>query len=115
MKIRLLALLLALVLAGCVTATAGITTSNIPLEGRKFTVLGPAETTVTWWSLEVAGLVGFPLRKPPVDEALQDLLKQKGGDALVNIRYSTDNIVVFFFFNMHRFHVKADVVKLESK
>ncbi|MBI3396018.1 MAG: hypothetical protein HY042_09295 [Spirochaetia bacterium] len=98
----------------CVSATAGITTSNIPLEGRKYTVLGSAETSVSWTSFEFIGLIGIPLRRPPVDEAMQELLKSKGGDALINIRYSTDNIIVFFFFNIHRFHIKADVVKIDK-
>ncbi len=104
--------LLFLFLTGCAGSTAGIAVSNIPLENKKYTVLGPAETMVSWVSFDV-GFLGFPLEPPPVDEAVRRLLESKGGDALINLRYATDRSV-YLFITYHRFFLKADVVKLEK-
>lgn len=100
--------------AGCVSATAGIATSNVPLEGRQYDVIGTAEAHHNWLAIDL-GIIGFPLEAPPVDAAVADLLKQKQGDALINLRYSTDKIVVLFVLNIYRFHLKADVVKLKPE
>ncbi len=100
------------VAVGCATSSVGIVTSNIPLEGRQFTVLGTAETERSWYSFDM-GFIGIPLRDPPVDEAIADLLKAKGGDALINLRYFTDRTIILFV-TRHRFHLKAEVVKLNS-
>lgn len=97
-------------LTGCAGASAGIAVSNIPLENRPYEVIGPAETTVTWWSFDIA-LLAFPFSHPPVDEAMQELLKQKDGDAMINIRYWTDRMILGPV-TRHRFHIQADVVRL---
>lgn len=111
--VLIFAALLALAAPACTTASAGIVTSNIPLEGKEYTVLGSAETVKTWYSVDT-GFIGLPLRPPPVDEAIADLLKQKGGNALVNIRYSTDRTILFFLVTRHRFILKADVVRVSG-
>ncbi len=101
-----------LFLAGCAGSSAGMVTSNVPVEGQAYTVLGPAETVVSWWSLDVA-VIAFPLGEPPISEAVSNLLKQKEGDALVNLRYATDRTIILFM-TRHRFHLKADVIKFDS-
>lgn len=105
-------LFLATFLGSCASASAGIATSNIPIGNREFEVLGTEETTVSWWSLDM-GLIGLPLERPPVDVAVQKLLQEKAGDALVNLRYSTDRSI-FLMMTRHRFHLKADVVKFKT-
>lgn len=106
----LTALISALILlAGCAGSSAGMVTSNVPVEGQTYAVLGPAETTVSWWSFDVA-VLAFPLGEPPIAQAVSNLLKEKEGDALVNLRYSTDRTIIFFM-TRHRFHLKADVIK----
>ena len=101
-------------LGGCVTATAGIAASNIPLEGRKFAVVGSGTVTESWGGVDL-GFIGFPLGAPPVDRAVQRLLREKKGDALINLRYGTDKFIFLFFITMHRFHLTADVIKLEPE
>lgn len=98
---------------GCVTATAGIATSNIPLEGKQYTVVGTGTVVEKWVGLDL-GIIGFPLGAPPVDKAVQKLLSEKKGDALINLRFGTDKFIFLFFITMHRFHLTADVVKLET-
>ncbi|MDH5655289.1 MAG: hypothetical protein OEZ34_05245 [Spirochaetia bacterium] len=94
----------------CVSSSGGIATSNIPLEGKGYKVLGPAETTLSWYSLDM-GFLGIPFGTPPVDRAQQILLKKYNGDALINLRYWSDRSI-FTILTRHRFHLKADVVKL---
>jgi hypothetical protein len=101
-----------LLLAGCAGSSAGMVTSNVPVEGQAYTVLGPAETVVSWWSFDVA-VIAYPLGEPPISEAVSNLLKQKEGDALVNLRYATDRTIILFM-TRHRFHLKADVIKFDS-
>ncbi|MCE9597615.1 MAG: hypothetical protein K8S54_06565 [Spirochaetia bacterium] len=101
------------VLFSCAGASAGIAVSNVPLEGKTYTVLGPGEITKSWWGLDL-GIIGFPLGEPPISEALDDVMKQKEGDALVNLRFSTDRTIIFFL-TRHRFHLKADVIRIEKK
>jgi len=114
-KIILVALLPLLLSGGaCVTASVGMATSNIPLEGKEYRVLGAAETMVEWWNVDL-GIVGIPLQTPPVDDAVRELLRQKGGNALINIRYSTDKWVFLFIISRYRFHIQADVVKVTGR
>lgn len=108
LKVILPALLLLFCL-NCASGSAGIATSSEPLKPGEYTVLGPAETSVSWWSIDI-GFFALPLSVPPVDEARDALLSEKGGNALVNIRYSTDRSI-FLFMTRHRFHLKADVVR----
>ena len=108
-----LAALPLLLVIGCASASAGIATSNVPLGNREYEILGTAETSTSWWSVDL-GIIGLPLDAPPVDAAVQKLLSEKGGDALVNLRYSTDRSI-FLFMTRHRFHLKADVVKLKPE
>ncbi|MBW7858258.1 MAG: hypothetical protein H3C43_08200 [Leptonema sp. (in: Bacteria)] len=98
-------------LSNCASSSAGITTSNIPIGNQDYEVVGNGEAQSSWWSFDV-GIIGFPLGMPPVDEAVNELIENKQGDALINIRYSTDRSI-FLFLTRHRFHLKADVVKLK--
>ncbi|MBR33612.1 MAG: hypothetical protein CMN77_20090 [Spirochaetaceae bacterium] len=101
-----------LISSSCASSSAGITTSNIPLSGKNYRVVGNGQTQVDWWSLDL-GLVGLPLEEPPIDRAVQELIDQHNGDALINLRYSTDRFI-FLFMTRHRFTLKADVVKVQN-
>ena len=109
--IRLLTLSLLLgSTVACVSANGGIAASNIPMEGRQYEVIGPDETYVSWWSLDL-GIIGLPLADPPVAEAESRLIGKNDGDALINLRYWSDRSVFLFFLQRHRFYLKADVVR----
>lgn len=101
--------LTAALFVSCAGSTGGIATSNIPME-RDYTVLGNAETTMSWWTFDVA-IIGIPLSEPPIDAAMQKLLNEYDGDALINIRYWTDR-TIFLFMTRNRFHLQADVIRL---
>ncbi|MBU43577.1 MAG: hypothetical protein CMN76_10180 [Spirochaetaceae bacterium] len=99
-------------IAGCASSSAGITTSNVPLTGKNYRIVGNGKTQVDWWSFDV-GLLGLPLQEPPIDKAVQELLQTHNGDALINLRYSTDRSI-FLFMTRHRFTLQADVVKVQN-
>ncbi|MEQ8353738.1 MAG: hypothetical protein RH862_19835 [Leptospiraceae bacterium] len=105
-------LLSTLALANCATSSAGIATSNIPLTGKNYRIVGNGQSQVDWWSVDI-GVLGLPLQEPPIDKAVQELIQAHNGDALINLRYSTDRFI-FLFMTRHRFTLKADVVKVQN-
>lgn len=108
MKIVFLSFLF-LILASCATSTVGMSPSNVPVTNREFEVLGSAETTVSWTTFDMV-LLGGSMGSPPMDEAVQNLLAEHQGDALVNLRYWTDRTIILFI-TLNRLHLEADVVK----
>lgn len=100
--------------AGCITVSGGIAPSNIPMEGRTYSVVGSGRAQRSWFGLDM-GIIGFPLSAPPVSRTMQQLIRSKKGDALINIRYSTDKRVYFFFLTQHTLRIEADVVKFTGQ
>jgi len=95
----------------CASSSANLLTSNIPLQNKPYTILGTAETTVFWYTLDL-GIFAIPLGKAPLEKAEKNLLNRFGGDALINLRYWTEQVYVPVFY-FHRFHLKADVIKFD--
>ncbi|HMV80370.1 MAG TPA: hypothetical protein PK453_06935 [Leptospiraceae bacterium] len=108
-----LALLLLIIYSayGCATANAGFATSNIPIAERKYKVIGSVEKEKGWVTLDFA-IIGIPLKKPPVSSLLDEALKEKNADALVNIRYWNDRMI-FFFITWNRMGLTAEAVKFD--
>ena len=109
---RILAILLLGLIVSCASASAGLSTSNIPLNGKNYRIVGSGQTEVEWWVVDF-GILGLPLKEPPIDDAIDSLMKQYEGDALINMRYSTDRYI-FLFMTKYRFILKADVVKIQK-
>ncbi|MBE7440806.1 MAG: hypothetical protein HS115_20350 [Spirochaetales bacterium] len=110
-KCLLAAALLSLLLASaCASATAGLAASNIPMDGKRYRVIGPVTDTRRWCAFDI-GVIALPLRQPPINEVMQDLLKKNEADALINLRYWTDR-TIFLFLTCHRFHLSAEAVKI---
>jgi hypothetical protein len=96
----------------CATSSSGITTSNIPVVNRKYTVLGPVQNTETWYTFDVA-IFGFPLDKPPIDKIVNRAISDKNADALINIKYWQDKIIVLFI-TVNRIGISAEAIKFED-
>ena len=96
----------------CATSSSGITTSNIPVVNRKYTVLGPVQNTETWYTFDVA-LFGFPLDKPPIDKIVNRAISEKNADALINIKYWQDKIILLFI-TINRIGISAEAIKFED-
>lgn len=113
MKKKIIILLVSIFFFQCATSSAGISTSNIPIVSKKFKVLAPVEDKISWITFDF-GIFGFPLTKPPVDELMTQILKEKQADALINIRYWNDRIILLFV-TINRFGINADAVKFEDE
>ncbi len=96
---------------GCATANAGFATSNIPIAERKYKVIGSVEKEKGWMTFDFA-IIGVPLQKPPVNSLMDDALKEKNADALVNIRYWNDRIIILFI-TWNRMGLTAEAVKFD--
>jgi hypothetical protein len=99
-------------LQNCVSSTGGIATSNIPFSNKNYKVIKPVDVYSSWISIDFA-LIGFPIKKPPVTELVNDTLQKENADALVNIHYWNDKIILFFI-TIHRFGFKAETIKFEE-
>jgi len=110
-KSLLAAVLLSLILcSGCASATAGLAASNIPMDGKRYRVISPVKDTRRWCAFDI-GVIALPLKQPPINEMVQDMLKAQEADALINLRYWTDR-TIFLFLSCHRFHLSAEAVKI---
>ncbi|PJZ70919.1 hypothetical protein CH373_06870 [Leptospira perolatii] len=96
----------------CATASAGLSTSTIPMADKKYKVLGPVEGQETWFTFDIA-IIGIPFHAPPIDKLVDSLQKSKEADALINIRYWNDKFVLLFL-TINRFHISAEAVKFEE-
>ena len=96
----------------CASSSSGITTSNIPVVNRKYTVLGPVQNTEKWYTFDVA-LFGFPLDKPPIDKIVSRAISEKNADALINIKYWQDKIIILFI-TVNRIGISAEAIKFED-
>ncbi|TGK01888.1 hypothetical protein EHQ53_15595 [Leptospira langatensis] len=108
-----LSLFLALLLSGCATSSAGLATSTIPMADKKYRVIAPVEGMKYWFTFDIA-IIGVPLGEPPIDRLLDELKKEKEADALINVRYWTDKIIVAFV-TVNRLHISAEAVKFEEE
>ncbi len=109
-KIVIFTILLSLI--QCASSSSGITTSNIPVVNRKYTVIGPVQNTETWYTFDIA-LFGFPLEKPPIDKIVNRAISEKNADALINIKYWQDKII-FLFITTNRIGISAEAIKFEE-
>jgi hypothetical protein len=96
----------------CASAHAGIAASNVPIIEKKYTVVGPVETKEYWFALDFA-IFGFSVKEPPIGKAMQDLQEQKKADALINIRYWNDRIILLFV-TIHRLGIQAEAITFDK-
>lgn len=100
------------ILCSCATASAGLSTSTVPMADKKYTVLGPVEGRKYWVTFDIA-IIGIPLKTPPVDALLEELQKEKEADALINLRYWTDKFIIGFL-TVNRLHISAEAVRFDA-
>ena len=115
----------AIAFGACGSASAGLLTSTVPLGQKRYKVLRQAKTTVSWLEPNFI-LFNWP-GSVPMDEARKQLLEPTAGtkdkdgkttapgpkgDALINVRYWTDQFYLPGFY-YHRLHMKADVIKFQ--
>jgi hypothetical protein len=99
-------------LQNCATSSAGIATSNIPIVNKKYQNLGPVEGKKGWFTIDIA-IIGVPLEEPPMKELVDQLIREKEADALINIKYWNDKMV-FPILTYNRLGISAEAIKLEE-
>lgn len=115
--LRLLSLFILVQVAfiSCITAPRGMTSSTTPVAGREYQVLGKAEGSAG--SLSSVHLVlrqfGWTINRPDIDEAIQNALKAKNGDALINVRWYEKNYY-FILFTYTSVVVTGNVIKFQE-
>lgn len=93
----------------CVTPM-GMTSSSTPLEGKKVASnLGKAEGRDSAWS--VLGL--WSIGRPDIDKAIEEAVKSKNGDAIINVRWY-EKTYYFVFASYTELIVYGDVIKFEA-
>ena len=72
-----------LFVSACITTPVSLTSSNTPLEGKRVVQnQGKVYGSDTAWSFLGLWMIG----RPDIEEALQEALRVKGGDALTDVR-----------------------------
>jgi hypothetical protein len=111
--IKLFYVLLCALLFNCASSTAGISTSNIPIATKKYKVIGPVESKNSWFTFDIA-IMAVAFSKPPINEMMDDMIRSKEADALINIRYWQDRSI-FLFLTYNRLGINAEAVKFSDE
>ncbi len=100
-----------LLLTACITTPVGITSSSTPVHDKKTAAnYGPVSGSDRVWSVFGLWMIG----RPDIDRAIQDALKQKGGDALINVT-CYEKTSWFFFVASHTVIVEGEAVSFEKE
>lgn len=103
--------LVAALVTSCITTPVTVTSSTTPIQGKKITLnYGPVQGMSRTWSLFGLWMMG----RPDIDKAIQDALKKKGGDALINVT-CYEKTAWHFFFAFHYVVVEGEAVSFENK
>jgi hypothetical protein len=110
-SILLLSILTVVMLFACTTTPVTVTQSTTPVHDKKIVMnYGPVQGSHRAWSVFGLWMVG----RPDIDKAIQDALKQKGGDALINV-YCYEKTAWFFFVSMHKVIVEGEAVSFAKE
>ena len=104
-----IAVLSVAVLAGCATTPGGVAASNTPLEGKQYTVLGPTagkdRLVRLFMVLPVSG-------SNSLRAALDEAIRRKGGDALINITVESYSHY-WLLFSTHATKVEGEAIRFK--
>lgn len=105
-----ISMILIMQLSACITTPVTVTSSNTPVHDKKIiSNQGPVRGSHSAWSVFSLWMVG----RPDIDLAIQDALKKKGGDALINIS-CYEKTGWFFFVSKHTVVVEGEAVTFEK-
>lgn len=94
----------------CLTSPVTLTSSTTPVHDKKIIMnYGPVQGSHRVWSVFGLWMVG----RPDIDKAIQDALKIKGGDALINVS-CYQKTSWFFFVSMHKVVVEGEAVSFDK-
>ncbi|HOD13739.1 MAG TPA: hypothetical protein PLA65_07810 [Spirochaetota bacterium] len=103
--------LVAVLVSSCITTPVTVTSSTTPMQEKKIIMnYGPVQGTNRAWSLFGLWMIG----RPDIAKAIQDALKKKGGDALINVT-CYEKTAWYFLFSFHWVVVEGEAVSYEKK
>lgn len=103
--------LVAALVSSCITTPVTVTSSTTPMHDKKIIMnYGPVQGKSRTWSLFGLWMIG----RPDIDKAIQDALKKKGGDALINVT-CYEKTGWYFLFSFHWVVVEGEAVSYEKK
>ncbi len=110
-RVAFISLMMALLMQwACITSPVTLTSSSTPVHDKKINMnYGPVQGSHRVWSVFGLWMVG----RPDIDLAIQDALKQKGGDALINVS-CYQKTSWFFFVSMHKVVVEGEAVSFDK-
>jgi flavin-binding protein dodecin len=98
-----------LLLQSCVTSM-GMTSASTPVDGKEMELLGKAEGR----SPRVFTILSvYQFGRPDFDAAISDAVRQREGDALINVRWY-EVTSYFVVVTTHHLVVTGDVVKFKE-
>lgn len=108
--VLLIGMIIAMLQTACITSPIAITSSTTPVYDKKIIMnYGPVQGSHRAWSAFGLWMVG----RPDIDLAIKDALKQKGGDALINVS-CYEKTAWFFFVSMHKVVVEGEAISFEK-
>jgi len=99
-------LILAVVVTGCAVMPAGVAPSAHQMDTQLYQVLGKSSGEASHFTLFNI----IPFGKADIEQAVQEAIRKKGGDNLINVRYWQKTTWVFIGY-LTTFHVEGDVIK----
>ncbi len=110
-RVLFLFLIAALLLEhACITSPVAVTSSTTPVHDKKIIMnYGPVQGSHRVWSVFGLWMVG----RPDIELAIQDALKKKGGDALVNVS-CYEKTSWFFFVSENKVVVEGEAVSFDT-
>ena len=103
--------LVAVLVTSCITTPVTVTSSTTPMQDKKITMnYGPVQGMNRTWSLFGLWMIG----RPDIDKAIQDALKKKGGDTLINVT-CYEKTAWYFLFSFHWVVVEGEAISFEKK
>ncbi|OHD67464.1 MAG: hypothetical protein A2W19_03290 [Spirochaetes bacterium RBG_16_49_21] len=109
--LKSIVMIAAIVQISCMTTPITVTASTTPVQDKKISAdHGRVQGSHRAWAVLGLWMVG----RPDIDKAIQDALKQKGGDALINVT-CYERTSWFFFVSSHQVVVEGNAVSLEKE
>lgn len=110
-SVLLLCMIMVLFLSSCITTPVSVTSSTTPVHDKKVVVnYGPVQGSHRAWSVFGLWMIG----RPDIDTAIQNALRQKGGDALINVA-CYEKTAWFLFVSMHTVVVEGEAVSFDKE
>jgi len=103
--LAMMVLAVGLAASGCVTHSAGVAPSTGPIAPGSYDAVGLTSGTSWGWSL-----LFLPLSQAETKAAVEDALRERGGDELINVTVDNTDVYLALFY-LQRVRVQGMAVR----